>query len=209
MFYRFVLIVTMTAFATACSDPKAANEANFKIAIQKDLDTAFPRCYLVENFPAVVAEFGFGTNKATFKALENAGLLSEKQELHKTVGVWGNKEAVQPVFYLTEEGKKFYKADAGKTRLGEKAGGFCFGKATVKEITLFTEPADSSGVRMSQVTYKYTVSDFPAWAKLPEVLSVLTSLKSDIDSETTPIEGHAFLTLTNKGWVNAMPRMGR
>ena len=204
MFYRFVLIA-VAIFVTACSDPKAVSENNFKVAIQKDIDTVYPKCYLLENFPATVSDFDRG-NKATFKALVNAGLLLEKEESRMTTEYLRNKEVVQPVFYLTEEGKKFYKADAGTKPMEGKAGGFCFGKATVKDITQFTEPSDASGMRISQVSYTYVVGDFPAWAKLPEVLSAIRALKTDVESEKTPVEGFAVLSLTNNGWVNVMPR---
>lgn len=88
---------------------------------------------------------------------------------------------------------------------GKPTGGFCFGKATVKEISQFTEPADTSGVRVSQVNYTYQVGDFPAWAKLPETLSAIPQLKADVESEKTPIKSAAMLQLTNNGWVNMMP----
>lgn len=206
MFYRFALI-TVAVLVTACSDPKAANEKNFKVAVQKDLDAVYPKCYLKNNFPATVHDYEFLGTKASFKALVSAGMLSEKEESHEIeVGFRGRKQiVVQPTFYLTVEGNKYYKADAAKDIYGKPTGGFCFGKATVKEISQFTEPADTSGVRVSQVNYTYQVGDFPAWAKLPETLSAIPQLKADVESEKTPIKSAAMLQLTNNGWVNMMP----
>jgi hypothetical protein len=202
MFYRMVLIA-LAVFAAGCSDPKAANEKNFKAAIQKSLDAEYPTCYVTANFPATIGGVDVGGNKANFKALVSAGLLSEKEEPHEVEG-WGrNKQiVVQPTFYLTDEGKKFYKADGAKTIMGDATGGFCFGKATVKEITEFTEPADIMGMRASQVMFTYMVSDFPAWAKLPEMLAANHRLQIDVGSEKNPIQHRGLLALTNNGWVS-------
>lgn len=204
MFYRFSLIA-IAVLVAACSDPKAANEKNFKVAIQKTLDAEYPKCYVTANFPATVGAFDVSGNKANFKALVNAGLLSEKEESHEVAGYFGKKNVVvEPTFYLTEEGRKFYKADAAKALMGGAVGGFCFGKATVKEITQFTEPADMGGIRASRVSFTYQVNDFPAWARLPETLFANTRLKADVESEKTPIEGGDVLALTNNGWMSQL-----
>lgn len=204
MFYRFAL-ATVAVLVVGCSDPKAANEKNFKIAIQNAIDTEYPRCYIKENFPATIPAFGGANQKAIFKALVTAGLLSEKDEPHEIKQYFGkSKVVIEPTFYLTEEGKKSYKADAAKDYTGKTTGGFCFGKATVKDIPQFTEPSESAGMRVSQVKFTYQVSDFPAWAKLPEMLSAIAVLKRDVESEKVPIDGEAVLKLTNNGWVNAM-----
>ena len=88
--------------------------------------------------------------------------------------------------------------------MGESKGGFCFGKATIKEVTEFTEPADTGGVKASRVTYTYQVSDFPAWAKLPETSAAIGKLKTDVESEKTPIKSMDMLVLTNNGWKSQL-----
>jgi hypothetical protein len=215
MFYR-VAIIAVAVLATACSDPKAANEKNFKVAIQKDLDAEYPKCYIIKNFPETIPLTGsaindnmirsiHGNDIVLFKALTDAGILSEKAEPHEVTPFWGKKTVVnQPTFNLTEEGKKYYKADAAKDVYGKATGGFCFGKATVRDIPEFTEPSEAGGIRVSQVKFTYQVSDFPAWAKLPETLSAVTRLKTDVESDKTPVTGSTLLKLTNNGWVNAM-----
>lgn len=215
MFYR-VAIIAAVVLVAACSDPKAASEKNFKVAIQKDLDAEYPKCYIVKNFPETIPLTGSAMNDSLirsihannivlFKALTDAGILSEKSEPHEVVSFMGKKSVVnQPTFYLTEEGKKYYKSDAVKDVNGKNTGGFCFGKATVKDIAEFTEPSEAAGMRISQVKFTYQVSDFPAWVKLPTILTALTRLKTDVESEKNPVKGSTMLKLTNNGWVNAL-----
>jgi hypothetical protein len=202
MSYRFI-IVFMALLAVGCSDPKAANEKNFKAAIQKSLDSSYPKCYYTKNFPATVPIFfGAGENKAVFKALVDAGILEEKVESHMSTEYQIKRMVTEPTFYLTAEGgKKFYKNNVSKSVLGEETGGFCFGKATVKDIVQFTEPGDMMGGKYSTATYKYVVGDFPSWAKRPEILAVIADLKKDVESEVSLVEGSALLNLTNKGWI--------
>ena len=200
MIFR-ITIVAAAILVSGCADPKVANEKNFKLAIQERLDTIYPKCYVEANFPLTTDKIGY--NKSTFTALTTAGLLSVKDEPREVkVHLFSNetRTVVEPVFSLTEEGKKFYKPDAEKDAYGKPTGGFCFGKATIKEISEFTEPADAGGMRASQVTYTYQVSDFPAWAKLPEISAAITKLKIDVESEKTPIKDMDILVLTNNGW---------
>lgn len=202
MIYRFALIAVAVLVA-ACSDPKVANEKNFKVAIQNYLDAVYPRCYFTEDFPATISMFDARGAKATFKALTNAGLLSEKEEPHEVTEIFGRKKVVvQPTFHLTEEGKKFYKTDAVKTLGGKTIGGFCLGKATVKEVSQFSEPSDMFGQRISRVNYTYEVSGLPAWTKSSEILSAISALKADVESEKTPVKKLDALVLTNNGWVH-------
>lgn len=214
-----VLIVVVAVLVTACSDPKAANEKNFKIAIQKPLDKAYPRCYIKTNFPTTASsqKQQYKNYTSVFKVMVASGLLSEKEESREVKDGWQlfatkpkMKTVVETVFNLTEEGKKFYKADVIENNgFGETVGGFCFGKATVKDVSEFTEPADAGGMRATRVTYTYEVRDFPAWAKLPDFLAVLPELKKDVESDKSPIKGLDMLVLTNNGWVSQLGGMLR
>jgi hypothetical protein len=206
MLFRFTLVAA-ALLVSACSDPKAANEKNFKTAIQKAMDAEYPTCYVKSNFPATIGGFDVSGNKRNFKALVSAGLLSEKEEPHMTTEYLRNRVEVQPTYYLTDEGKKYYKAGVAKTVLGETVGGFCFGKGVVKDITEFTEPADMGGVKASRVSFTYQVSDIPAWATSPEILAAMPRLKADVESEKTPIKGGDVLALTNNGWVSQLAGM--
>ena len=124
---RVIFAVVLGALVLAgCGSKKDANEKNFKVAIQNFLDSAYPKCYFFENFPAVVGDFDLKNEKATLAALLKAGLVSVKDEPHEETQIFGNKKtSIKPTFYLTEEGKKFYKANIEKTLGGQSIGGFC------------------------------------------------------------------------------------
>ena len=207
MFQKILLIATV-ALVAGCSDPKAATEKNFKVVIQKTLDKAYPRCYITGNFPAVSDKFMLSKEKE-LKALVSAGLASVKDEPHE-VKDWRGKTStdIKPTYSLTEEGKKFYKADAHKAIMGGTEGGICFGKGTVKDIKEFTEPSSAGGVQMTQVKYTYEVSDVPAWAKSAEILTAVPRLKQDVESEKMSVDGMDVMVLTNNGWASRGGGMG-
>lgn len=201
---RIICAVVLTALVlVGCGSKQDANEKNFKIAIQNYLDSAYPKCYFFENFPAVAMDFDLKNEKGTLAALLKTGLVSVKDEPHEEAQFFGNKKTViKPTFYLTEEGKKFYKTDVEKTLGGQSIGGFCMGKAKVQDVPQFTEPSDMFGQKISRVNYTYVVSDLPSWTKSPEILSAIPSLKPDVESENTPIKGLDAVVLTNNGWIH-------
>lgn len=217
--YRSTVLIVVAVLVTACSDPKAANETNFKVAIQKPLDQAYPRCYIETNFPTTASsqKQQYKDYTSVFKVMVTSGLLSAKEESREVKDGWQlfapkpkMKTVIETVFNLTDEGKRFYKAvEIKNTGLGETVGGFCFGKATVKDVLEYTEPTDAGGMRSSRVTYTYEVSDFPAWAQLPEVLAVLPKLRQDVESKQSPIKAFDMLVLTNNGWVSQLGNMLR
>ncbi|WP_333877535.1 hypothetical protein [Methylobacter sp.] len=203
------MLLRSTIFAVAvaivgCSDPKAANEDNFKVSIQAYLDTAYPKCYLYTELPTTIGDFDLNRIKEKLQALAKAGIVSKKEGSREISDYFSRvkKTVPAPLFDLTDEGRKYYKPDIEKTLGGKSVGGFCFGKARIKEITQFTEPADLFGQKVSSVNYTYEVYDLPEWAKSPEIISAIDSLKSDVESLTTPVKKMEAVILTNNGWVH-------
>lgn len=200
-----IAIAVSSLLLSACSgDPKEANERNFKTALQSYLDSKYPRCYVVATMP-YAKEFDFTNNRATLKALAKAGLVVETEVSRKEVPVdFSGKTRTQILtsFDLTEEGKKYYRKDAVKNLAGDDMGGFCAGKAKVEKINQFSEPADMFGAKISRVSYSYSVSDLPGWAKDSEVAGSVEQLKKDVASEKAPVNENAVLVLTNNGWVH-------
>jgi hypothetical protein len=195
----------MAVFALAgCSDPKTASESNFKAAMQNYLDTAYPRCYFVSNFPAEKESWDVGGKNLALATLEQAGLLGVKEVQHEEKQMFSDKTrtVTKQSYDLTAEGRKYYKAEATKNLRGEAMGGLCAGKATVTSIGQFTEPADMMGLRISRVNYSYTVADLPAWAMRPDVQKAIRGLKEDAQSASTPVQGVVGMALTNNGWVH-------
>jgi hypothetical protein len=197
-------LIALTAFVAGCTDPKTANENNFGKAIQSYLDTVYPKCYFLQKFPATV-DFDIGGTQATLKALVKAGLVSEKEESRREIADLfggGKKTYVKTSFDLTDAGRKVYKLDAVKTLRGDSVGGFCFGKASVKDVSQFSEPSDMLGQKISRVNYTYVVTDLPAWAKTPEMLAAIKALDVDAKSVIEPVKALDTLLLTNNGWVH-------
>lgn len=201
---RYLAIPALILVLTGCSDPKEASEKNFKIAIQSYLDSAYPRCYFVSNFPAIKGDWDIGGKNSGLIALEKAGLLksTEVQEEEKQLFSQATRMVTRLSYDLTPEGKKYYKPAAAKNMKGEEMGGFCIGKASVKMVGQYTEPAEMMGQKVSRVNYEYTVTDLPAWTSSPDVQRALKGIKADLDSEKNPIKELDALVLTNNGWVH-------
>ncbi|MBK0711544.1 hypothetical protein GZ049_27365 [Klebsiella pneumoniae] len=85
---------------------------------------------------------------------------------------------------------------------GENIGGFCFGKATVTEVSNFTEPSDAMGQKISRVSFSYKVTEIPEWAKTPEILSADRQIKKDVDSANNGMKVTNVFVLTNNGWIH-------
>ncbi|MDD5113834.1 MAG: hypothetical protein PHC94_07440 [Methylobacter sp.] len=200
LLFKFTSVVFVAIVVAGCSDPKAANEKNFKASIQQYLDTAYPKCYVRTEFPTTI-EWDFVGIKSKLRALAKAGWVIEKEGGRETPILGGGKETVS-TFDLTEEGRKFYKADIEKTIGGKTIGGFCFGKARIKDVTQFSEPSDMFGQRITHVNYTYEVYDLPVWTKTPEITAAFDNIKGDVETEKTPAKALDVLVLTNNGWVH-------
>lgn len=199
------LAITVVALALAgCSDPKVASEKNFESAMQNYLDSEYPRCYFSSNFPVEKTDFDVLGKNVGLAALEKAGLLaaSEVKREEKQMFTEQTRTVTKLSYDLTAEGKKYYRAAATKNHRGEAMGAICAGKATVKSIGQFTEPAEMMGLKISRVNYEYTVTDLPAWAMRPDVQQAIRGLKADAQSAETPVKGVVGMVLTNNGWVH-------
>lgn len=190
---------------SGCNDPKKPSESNFKEAAQQYLDTVYPVCYIKANFPYKTDGISFNNMPEVLHAMAEKGLLTEKELSRKHIDAsWGIKahDIVVNSYELTEEGRKYYKPDAAKNMRGENIGGFCFGKATVTEVSNFTEPSDAMGQKISRVSFFYKVSEIPEWAKTPEILSADRQIKKDVDSAKNGMKVTNAFVLTNNGWIH-------
>ncbi|MGR7271262.1 hypothetical protein ACU615_21430 [Klebsiella aerogenes] len=190
---------------SGCNDPKKPSESNFKEAAQQYLDTVYPVCYIKVNFPYKTDGISFNNMPEVLHAISEKGLLTEKELSRKHIDAsWGIKahDIVVNSYDLTEEGRKYYKSDAAKNIRGENVGGFCFGKATVTEVSNFTEPSDAMGQKISRVSFSYKVSDIPEWAKTPEILTIDRQIKKDVDSAKDGMKVTNVFVLTNNGWIH-------
>jgi hypothetical protein len=200
---RFLAIPLVLLTLAGCSDPKAVSERNFKNAIQHYLDAAYPRCYVISNFPADKGEWDFTNKNEKLAALEKVGIVTSKEIQVEEKDFLGRPRKVTKVSYdLTTEGKKFFKPNVSHNMRGEPLGGLCAGKATVKSIDQYSEPAEMMGLKVSRVNYQYTVADLPAWTSSPDLQKFVEGLKADLNSQATPLKKTEAVVLTSNGWVH-------
>lgn len=197
--------LVLLATLAGCSDTKDANEANFQKAAQAYLDTQYPQCFVVSAFPTKTQDFDIsGTNKA-LHALAQVGVVSEKEIARTEVPARLWQPARTDIYYaydLTDEGRKYYKADGHTLRSGKTAGGLCFGKAQVTTIEQFSEPGEMWGQTISHVTYAYKVTGLPGWAGNDSVKANIAELSKAVASNDTPLRETRAMVLTNHGWVH-------
>lgn len=75
---------------------------------------------------------------------------------------------------------------------------FCYGHRVVTSIDNFTPPAKgTSGFPETRVSYHYTITNTPVWAKSPDVLAAYPDMANVISNGGT---GQATLAQTLAGW---------
>lgn len=197
---RKLVPLALLATLLGCSDDRQATEAGLRQAAQTWLDSQYPHCFVISSFPTRTRDFDVDGNNKALHALAQVGVVSEKEIARTEVPARLWQPARTDIYYayaLTDEGRKYYKADAGDS----KAGGLCFGKAQVTTIEQFTEPTEQAGRTVSKVTYRYRVSELPAWAGDASVQASVKGLGQAFDSSRQPLEATASMALTEQGWV--------
>ncbi|MDH0301943.1 MULTISPECIES: hypothetical protein [unclassified Pseudomonas] len=195
----------LLATLLGCSDDRQPSDTDLRQAAQAYLDTQYPHCFVISNFPTRTRDFDVeGTNKA-LHALAQVGVVSEREIARTEVPERLWQPARTDIYYaydLTDEGRGYFKADARKTKDGGNAGGLCFGKAQVTAIKRFDEPAEHGGRRQAQVTYSYQVTDLPAWTGDATVQASIAGLDLAVASIAKPIEETRAMVLTERGWTH-------
>ena len=118
------------------------------------------------------------------------------------VGAGSLRPAKVPAFryQVTEEGKKYLTAPERTPFSRSRGMHFCTGRTSIKDVTLFTEPTDALGHKVSNVTYTAVLTDAAAWALKPEVQKAFPRLARELAAE--PVEKKATVVLTSEGWVD-------
>ena len=209
----FATTLAIAAAVSACSDPKAASKENFKKAIQAQIDAEHgrPACAELVFYSGKVSDDGAVTvagntyakdSLAAADALVEAGLMTRADDEVEQVGAGSLRPAKVPAFryQVTEEGKK-YRTAPERTPFSRSRGmHFCTGRTSIKDVTLFTEPTDALGHKVSNVTYTAVLTDAAAWALKPEVQKAFPRLARELAAE--PVEKKATVVLTSEGWVD-------
>jgi hypothetical protein len=201
---RKLIAPALLASLVGCSDGQQPSEAELRQAAQAYLDTQYPYCFVISAFPTRTRDFDVeGTNKA-LHALAQVGVVSEREISRTEVPERLWQPARTDIYYaydLTDEGRRYYKADARQGKAGS-IGGLCFGKAEVTAIKGFSVPGEQQGRRQTQVTYSYRINELPAWAADSAVQAGITGLDQALASASKPLEETRAMVLTAQGWVH-------
>ncbi|MDH0649814.1 hypothetical protein N5D48_20780 [Pseudomonas sp. GD03858] len=196
-----VLLATLLG----CSDNRQPSDAELRQAAQAYLDTQYPHCFVISPFPTRTRDFDLqGTNQA-LHALAQVGVVSEREVGRTEVPQRLWQPARTDIYYaydLTDEGRRYFKADAHRTKNGGTVGGLCLGKAQVTSVTGFNEPTEHGGRRQAQVTYRYRVAELPGWTGEATVQASIPGLGLAVASATQPIEETRAMVLTEHGWTH-------
>jgi len=209
---KTILLLSGAAFfVTACgNDPKAANEANFKEALNAHY-AQMKQCVRIGSQPdadGIIQEFrtdgGVQDKQLPFyNGLVTLGLLDavsyQKDTKNFSGQVTGKADWVG--YKFSENGKTFLRPtelDAGAFSTGARQ--LCYGTPQVVEIINFTEPVQAMGAKVSNVQYTYRLVDVAAWASDPAIINQFEWMSDRISNLS--ISKDDDLVLTNNGWAH-------
>lgn len=222
-----MILLTLTGcnlILFGCSNPKDANEGNFKQAINKILAKDKVGCVPVlgnmKSFPTTVSKEATDQIKL-LNSLVKVGLLSSKEG---TIKDYTGKTFPGIEYSVTPEGEKFYTSNVyARSSQSQSTGGFCIGEAEVDKIINFTEPQSYLGsAQVSNVKFTYKFKNLGKWFEDPDVQATVGNmwkggilerqrlyygnggLNRILESKDNPPEMQINLFLTNKGWVDKL-----
>ena len=210
MMHRMLAALALALALDACSNPKAASEANFKAAIQDQIASQRACLVVPSGFPRELVEgsFDFGRQAELFDELVSIGLL-ESEPIQKEVpkNAWAPVLPFSKRAMKTVEGKLYSVTAVGEATVGHASRlstSFCYGSYQVREVTNFTEPGETAGQTVSLASYTYSAAEIADWARGSEILrDAFPRLARDLESQAEPIKDQAALVLTERGWVHA------
>ena len=189
---RTALQASLLLALASCGSPKAANDANFKTALDKHFAD---HCLFITpsvGLTAYPATIDAATDTTRFDALVSAGLLTASAASTEHPGPLG-------IGTTRSESKTYALTDAGRTAFKGKAGangGFCAGHYDVASVDSFTAPTASGGTTVSQVTF--TVDPhWQGWVSNPAVQDRYGAQLSKVQQT----QDHATLVQMDNGWA--------
>jgi hypothetical protein len=179
---------TIIALAVGC-DKKQDNSINYTSAINTYY-SAHPACLWTDpiKFP-VQADTSDASKTSGYDALVDQGLLV-RTTAEKKKFILGSKQVNN--YDLSDNGRSAWTADVTQPGYGN----FCYGHRKVTSIDSST-PTTSAVGATTQVNYRYTFGDAPAWASAAETQNAYPQVHSDL---AAPQTGQATLTNTSNGW---------
>ena len=184
-----LLLCGMTLLAAGC-DKKDNSSANYKAAINNYYKT-HPACLWQEEkkFP-VQAATADDAKTAGYDALTDAGLLA-RTTAEKKVFIIASKQVNN--YDLSPQGHSSWTADPAQPGYGN----FCYGHRAVDTVDSFTNSANSSGTKTAAVSYHYSLTDVPAWAKSDEMKTAFPSLGTAL-AQSLPAQDN--LAMNGDSW---------
>lgn len=119
---------------------------------------------------------GYSASDEILKGLSEQGLLNVSQQPNGFSSV--------DVLEVTDQGQQ--------VEFWDKKDGACVGHRVVAEITGWTEPSESDGLKVTQVSYTWKLADVPGW--------VDKDAFSGVKGMAEPEEAKIVLVKTNNGW---------
>ena len=187
--FRVIAATGAIVFLTVGCNKKDDNSINFTSAINTYY-SAHPACLWSDptKFP-VQADTSNASKTSGYDALVDQGLLV-RTTAEKKVLIIASKQVNN--YDLSDSGRSAWTADVNQPGFGN----FCYSHRKVSTIDNSTPTSSDVGAN-TQVTYRYTMSDAPAWATAAETQNAYPQLHSDFAGLQT---GHATLTNTSTGW---------
>lgn len=207
MFDKTATTITCALCLTlpGCSDPKSANESNYRSAIEGYFEQRddFPHCVFRYNLPLEgnerqIAMWGI---KSQLDILTKLGLLEHQStDLAAKAAEFGRQlrygdPKTMNHYQLTSSGQKYYIPERG----------ICIGKAKLLELQEISKPYEERGRTQVRGEYLWTI-ELPDWAMQPEFHQAdafsgeLYYFKYDQLLNNQPITDFFTLTLKDDGW---------
>lgn len=197
-----LVLSSLTLLLFACSNPKDANETNFKTALVDYYATQKPCIGLSGKFPYTQQGYVSKDTQQVLDELVTLGLLKKQQKEVEERHFNKTRKVMKNLYTLTGLGNPIsQEAKLEHNRL--VATKFCYGDYEVTEVTNFTPPANTMGQTVSSVNFTIKVNNIADWAKKSKLLQKqYKNLAKDIASSTTPTKEQTSLVLTEKGWLH-------
>jgi hypothetical protein len=191
--FAAAILAASVLLVTGC-DKKADNSLNYTNAINTYYST-HPACLwkTSQQFPEQV-DTSDHEKTAPLDALVDQGLLA-RTTAEKKVMIIASKQVTN--YDLSEKGRAAWTPDTAQPGFGN----FCYGHRKVTAIDSSTPTTDQPGAT-TQVTYRYSFGDPPAWAAAAETQNAYPDVRSNLSG---PHTGQATLSNTSSGWAVASP----
>jgi hypothetical protein len=187
--WKAVLLCGAALFLPGCNK-QDNSKANFQSAIN-DYYKAHPVCIWqdAKKMPVQAATSDDAKTQG-YDALTDAGLLT-RTTAEKKVLIIASKQVNN--YDLSDQGRSSWTPEATQPGYGN----FCYGHRAVDSIDSFTTGTNASGLKTAQVSYHYSLTDVPSWAKSQEVQTAFSSVGSTL-AHSQP--GQDTLVMNGDNW---------